>query len=239
MQYTTRDVKAMKADAKKIAKNMAPLIGCKVGESTWAPFTGVNVCKALSVVGLECSNVSSEVLNTGLIQYKFTSGITVAAADFWRAALAYDPIALSSSYIMYVNTIIPVGAEISARLKLTADYCIYTDSTIFDTAYKNDAIRLTAVYARICHILLSCFTLRYFLNEYSKDATAELDVIEVNETVINRIIGNIDYVKNILGQDETVEIEYRRSVSYARQHLTTLRKNLMMIPQYILQYISV
>lgn len=238
VQYTTRDLSEIKADAGKISKNLSPLVGCKVGNELWAPFTAVNVCKAINVAGLECSNVSSEFHRDGLVSYKFTSQLTTEAIAFWRKVLEYSTDVLNSSYTMYIQTIIPRGAEITEKLKLTSEYCIYTDSTIFDAAYGNDRIKLSQSYARICHILLSCYTLRYFLTKYAADPQAALNTMEVNETVIRRTIENINYTKMVLAEDFQVEEKYMRSVSYCRQHLTTLRKNLEMIRPFILQYIT-
>lgn len=238
VQYTTRDLTEIKADAGKISKNLSPLVGCKPGNELWAPFTAVNVCKAINVVGLECSNVSSEFQRDGRVEYKFSSQLTTESINLWRKSLAYSKEVLNSSYIMYVQSIIPVGSEITERLRLTSEYCIYTDSTIFDSAYGNERIKLSQNYARICHILLSCYTLRYFLTKYANDPQAALETLEVNEAVIRRTIENINYVKMLLAQDFQVEEKYTRSVSYCRQHLTALRKNLEMIRPFILQYIT-
>lgn len=237
MQYITKDSSELKSDAEKLCRNMSPLIGCKTTGIGWSPFTGLQVCSAISVNGLSCSNIPHSTATNGILSYKFTSDITNATASIWRSVTLYDTSVLNTDYVSFVSNLVKVNSSMADKLKVTAASCKYTDSTIFDAAYKNPKIKLTQSYYNICHILLSCFTLRYYLFEYAKN-NVELNTSEVNESVINRIVENIDYVKYILSQEESMLSDYHRSAEYTRQHLTTLRKNLLMIRPNVLVYIK-
>lgn len=234
-QYTTKDTSAIKNAVDVICRNLAPLLGCKVGGKGWSPFVGYTICSELKVAGTMCSNVSNKMVTNDVLTYKFNSALTTGISKIWSKALEYDPQVLNSSYIMYVSSKMPVGSQITEKLHLTSKFCRYTDSTLFDAIFDNEQIALTPLYLQIFHIMLSCFAIRYMLFEYVSGVN-DLDTTEVNSKVIGIIVENIDYVKFNLGQNKSVASEYSKSYDYVSQHLSTLRKNLMMIEPNILQY---
>lgn len=234
--YTTKPIEELRESALLITKNIAPLIGCKLNEIGWSPMVGYQVCKELRIVGTECSNLAKQRFATDFQIYQFETAVTTETNHIYRSVLDYSSSVLNTSYIMYIKNKLPSRADTSEKLHLTAKYCRYTDSTIFDAIYQNDSIRFLPQYMQICHILLCSFTLRYHLYQFADGD--EWNASEINSYTIHRIVNNIDYVNYYLGQDKTVTEVYQKSKEFIRQHLTMLKKNLLMMIPALLAYIK-
>jgi len=238
-QFYTKDIADIKNYAAIICQNLAPLLGCSISDQEWSPMVGYKTCKALNIVGTNCSNVSDATAGNNVITYSFAPFVTTGSNEIWRKAIEFNSDVLSSSYNMYIANRIPAGSTASEKLQLSAEYSEYSDSTIFESIMGNNKIKVSALFNQICLIMLSSFSIRYYLFGYSMDTddSASLNVTEINSSVIQRIINNIDYVKYILSLDDSLGSDYLKSNDYARGQLTVLRKNLLMISPNVLQYL--
>lgn len=236
--YTTKSIESIKRDAKVICNNLAPLIGCRIGNLKWSPKTAFNVCNNLEISGLKCTNISDDYVTDDVMSYRFDSSVTKHAGEVRNLVKGYNKSILDEYYtsILPVSSI-PSDANLSKKFQLTSRISVFTDSTILDASCENKSIQNLAICRNVCHVMLSSFSTRYLLVKYytSED---ELDTAEVNTKNINRIINNIDYIKFMLSRSNINEVRYLNSSNFLCQQLTTLRKNLFMIKYYVLDYVE-
>lgn len=236
--YTTKSYADIKQDTELICDNLAPLLGSRIGDIKWSPKTAFNVCNDLDISGLKCTNVSDECVSDGIITYKFDSSVTKRVGDIKLLVSKFDKSILDEYYISIIpSSSIPRDAELTKKFQLASRISTFTDSTIFDASYGNDSIKNLPLCRNVGHILITSFAVKYSLMVYYNNFD-ELNTNEVNTKIINRIIENIDYVKYMLSNSNIMEMRYEQSSNFLSQQLTTLRKNLLMIKYYVLDYIE-
>lgn len=236
--YVTKSYSDIKQDAELICNNLAPLLGSRIGNIKWAPKTAFNVCNALDISGLKCTNISDEYVSDGVLVHRFDSSVTKKTGDIKQLVSDFDKSILDEYYVAVIpSSSIPRDASLSKKFQLASRISSFTDSTIFDASYGSEAIQNLPICRNVGHILIASFVIKYFLMLYYTDSS-ELDTNEVNTKIVNRIIDNIDYVKYVLSNSEIKELRYKQSANFLSQQLTTLRKNLQMIKYYVLDYIE-
>ena len=183
--------------------------------------------------------MSDEYISDGLFTYKFDSSVTKKTSEIKQLVSESDSnLVLDDYYISVIpSTQIPRDISLSKKFQLASRISTFTDSTVFDASYGSESIQNLPICKNVGLILLSSFAVRYFLVRYYTHASG-LNPSEVNTKIINRIIDNIDYVKYALTNFEFKELRYRHSSNFLSQQLTILRKNLLMVKYYVLNFIE-
>ena len=238
--YSTKSETKIRNDAKLICNNLAPLLGCKDDDARWSPKVAYKICSSIEVSGTQCSNVPDKSVSTSIpgVGCHFDSSVTVGLNQIRRQVLEFNINILNPYYISTIPASnMPTEYSMAQKMQLAARISVETNSTIFDGITNNSIVSNTQLYYFISHIVLSCFTIRYFLMRYQDEyESEELNMIEVNSKVIKRLIENIDYVKYSLSEYTNTEIAFKNSTNFISHQLTLLRKNLQMIQYFILDY---
>lgn len=236
--YVTKSYRNIRQDAELICNNLAPLLGSRIGNIKWAPKTALNVCNTLDISGLKCTNVSDDYVSDGVLVYRFDSSVTKKVSEIKQLVSNFDKSILDEYYIAEIpSSLIPRDVSLAKKFQLGSRISTFTDSTIFDASYGSEVIQNLPIYRNVGHILITSFVVKYFLMLYYTNFI-ELDTTEINTKVVTRIIDNIDYVKYMLTHSEIREFRYKLSANFLAQQLTILRKNLLMIKYYVLDYIE-
>lgn len=210
-------------------ENLSPLIGCKLNSKRWSPYTGYNVCKALEIASIICTNVDGDTYKKGHINYVFSNRITVKASKIYELCKKYSPTVLDTSYF------IAERGGIAPQVSLVDLIFIYThssgfnDSAIFDIFENQKDLKYCGLHKQVMLILLQSFAIRWVLYEHFIEKKA-LDRSETDDSVFIRLIENIRYVKAKLEEydsDKTAELCH---------HLATLMLNLSTLKYELEEY---
>lgn len=234
-QYYSKSIEQLQQIALVIGNNFAELVGCKPNSKLWSPTVGYNICEALALNGTQCSNVSDKIItDVGALSFRFTSSVSVGAKNLWTEVLNYGANVLDPSYVSSLK--IPSNLPQKDKLKLCIDQSTEYNCEIYKVCQKNNQIYYAEDLRRLYLILLSCFSFRYHLYNFSMGHETFLDDTAINDSILDLTIQNIQYEKHVLSQMSSSN-SYEESVEHIQQQLTLLLKNCRQLKTYVLPYI--
>lgn len=234
-QYYSKSIQQLQQIALVIGNNFAELVGCKQNSKLWSPTVGYHVCEALAVNGTQCSNVSDKIITgVGTLSFKFTSSVSVGATNIWAGAIKYDTNILDPSYTSSLK--IPSNLSQKDKLKLCVDQSSEYNCEIYKTCQRNNQVRYSEDLKRLYLILLSCFSFRHYLYDFSMGNKTFLDDTAINDSILDTTIQNIQYEKHVLSQMSSPN-SYEESMEHIQHQLTLLLKNCRQLKTYVLPYI--
>ena len=237
-QYYTKTLEELQNISRVISTNFAEIIGCEQNSKLWSPPVAYTTCKNLVLAGSNCSNISDQFAESEnkLLSYRFTSITNPAMKSIWQKVLSYDILVLNTNKISTVK--VNLNLDIENKLKSCIDQSKDYDSTLFSALMDNSYIEYTDDYLRIFWILLSCYTIRYHIYEFSIGASDSIDTQILSDSFLNKIIENIQYEKYSLSTSSFKENGFESSTEYISQQLTLLMKNCKQLKSYVLSYIK-
>ena len=235
-KYSTKTIEELQSITKVICDNFAELIGCEEDSKLWSPPTAGLVCSSLILAGSNCSNVSNQREDCGILSYQFTSTANSYMKDIWNKVLNYD----TSIFNMNKMTSVKINSRLSIenRLKVCINQSREYDSFIIEALNQNKELVFTDDYRRIMWIVLACFSIRYTVYDFAIGISSAIDLETLNESFINRVIENIKYEKYMLTKQDNLHNVYEISPDYISQQLSLLLKNCKQLQAYVISYLE-
>ena len=208
--------------------NLSPLIGCKVNSIRWCPSTAYQICKQLRLASLVCLDLDKDMFYKGPIKYEFSNRISVDTYNIHQKVLEMDPKIMDTSYIIQSQDYLDIPEDLKITMSINDALFYYStnkiknDSAIMDSLGGLGLIKQSYLYKYILFILLDSYSLRYSLYRYYILGD-ELDLAEIRDERIIRLINNIYYVKvkiEEINTNNTVDLNH---------HLSTLLYNVCLI----------
>lgn len=233
-QYYSKSLEELQAIARVIHNNFSELVGCRQNSKLWSPATGYHICEALQLNGTQCTNVSDAFTEDEYLSYKFVSSVSVESKNLWSSVLNFDKNVLDSNYVSSLK----IAANLPTRNKLEVcvDQSTEYNCPIYEACQNNNQLFYSEDCKRLYLILLSCFSVQYHLYDFAMGRESILNDDAINNTILDVIIQNIQYVKYKLSQMPT-SVLYDYSPEYVQQQLSLLMKNCRQIEAYVLPYI--
>lgn len=212
----------------QLIKNLSPLIGTKVDSIRWCPSTAYQVCKQLRLASLVCLDLDKDMFYKGPIKYEFSNRISVDTYNIHQKVLEMDPKIMDTSYIIQSQNYLDIPEDLKITMSINDALFYYStnkiknDSAIMDSLSGLGLIKQSCLYKYILFILLDSYSLRYSLYRYYI-LDDELDLAEIRDERINRLINNIYYLKVKIEEtntNKTVDLNH---------HLSTLLYNVCLI----------
>lgn len=237
-QYYTKSLEELQSTSRVIVENFSELIGCRDESITWSPPVAYNVCNSLNISGLSCSEVASQYYedNTGVLKFSFDSDINSEMKSIWTKVLNFDESVLDVSNIS--TSKISTKLSTTNKLKISSNQSTLYNSTIYSSAINNPKVGFTQDLKRIYWILLACYTIRYYLYEFSTGNSDTLSSETFSDVYLTKIIKNIEYEKYSLSEFATTMEDYEFSTDFISEQLSLLLKNCKQLKTYVLSYIN-
>lgn len=210
----------------KAIDNLAPLIGCKIHEKKWSPYTGYKICKSLNIARLICLDLDSETYKKGLMTYKFNNKITLKTHNIHKLAREYSPEVLNTSYILGVvhDEVEPIS--IKELLFMHTHMNRNNDCAILDIFEENRQLQYNPYYRHVLFLLLDAFSLRWSLFEHFIEG-ADFPSVELRQERLDILAHNIRYVKTKLEETDP------EGTSTLLHHLSNLLLNVLIVRYHV------
>lgn len=238
-QYYTKTKEELIESAKIISDNLAEIVGCSNDKNTWSPATAYGVCKAITMAGINCSNISNQTFkdnSSEFLTYEFNSTLNSEAYSIWSKVMKYD----SSIYNLDKISDFKLNTKLSTldKLKICVEQSKDYDSRLFENMVVDEQFIYSEDYKRLAWIILACFTIRHTIFEFSRGISETIDTEILNDSFLERVKKNIVCEKVNLSNYTGTWSSYDCSPDGFSEILSLLLFNIKQLQTFVLNYIK-